>query len=91
MTDIPAPAASAAKAIAGALIRHALTAAGTAIVARGVIDQQTADGITGAAGDYVLGAGLALASAGWGVLRARAVHWRWVQAWIAPAKPLPPA
>ena len=84
-----APAATAAKAIAGALLRQAITVAGTALVAHRVVDQQTADSLTGPVGDYVLGAGLALGSAGWSVFRARLMHSRWLQAWIATAKPLP--
>ena len=91
MTDTSAPAASAARAIAGAILRHALTAAGTTLVAHGYVDQATADGAIGPVADYALGTALACASAGWGVFRARAEHWRWVQAWIAPARPLPPA
>lgn len=89
MSDTPAT--SAAKAVAGALLRHFLTMAGTALVARGLVDQQTADTATGAVADYVLGAGLAVAASGWGAFRAWASHWRWVQAWTAPARPLPPA
>ena len=91
MTDSSAPAASAARAIAGAILRHALTAAGTALVARGYVDQGTADSAVGPIGDYVLGSAVALAASSWGVFRARAEHWRWVQAWLAPARPLPPA
>lgn len=91
MTDASAPAASAARAIAGAIIRHALTAAGTALVAHGYVDQGTADSAVGPIGEYVLGVAIAGGAAGWGVFRARATHWRWVQAWLAPARPLPPA
>ena len=85
------PAATAAKGIAAALLRHALTAGGAALVAHRYVDQATADSAVGPIGDYVLGAALTLGSAGWGVIRARAAHWRWVQAWTAPARPLPPA
>ena len=34
---------------------------------------------------------LFIGAAGWAGIRARVMHSRWVQAWIAPAKPLPPA
>ena len=61
------------------------------LVARGYVDQQTGDSATGPIADYVLGAGLAIGAAGWSVFRARLMHARWVQAWIAPAKPLPAA
>ncbi len=89
MTDTPTR--TAVKAVAGALIRHAITTAGTAFVAHGYLDQQTADSATGPIADYLLGAGLVAGSAMWAVARARIMHWRWVQAWIAPAKSLPPA
>lgn len=91
MSDAAAPAASAARASAGAIVRHALTVAGTALVAHGYVDQGTADGAISPIADYELGAALALGASGWGVLRARAAHWRWVQAWTAPARPIPPA
>ena len=86
-----APAASAAKAIAGALVRHLIGWTGIWLVRNGLVDQQTADSATGPIADYVLGAGLAIGAAGWAAFRARATHWRWVQAWLAPAQPLPGA
>lgn len=89
--DASAPAASAAHAIAGAIVRHALTAAGTALVAHGYVDQQTATNAIDPLADYVLGAALAFGAAGWSALHARLMHSRWVLAWKAPAKPLPPA
>ena len=89
MTDTTGPAASAARAVAGALLRHFITAAGVTLVSKGYVDQQTADSATGPIADYVLGAGLAVGAAGWSAVRARLMHSRWVQAWVAPAKPLP--
>ncbi len=83
-----APAASAANAIAGALIRHGITAAGTALVAHGYLDQQIVDSATDPLADYLLGAGLVAGSAIWSAGRASLMHSRWVQAWIAPARPL---
>ena len=90
MTDASAPAATAARAIAGAILRHILTAAGTALVAHGYVDQDTANSAVGPIDDYVLGAAIALGASGWGVIRARAAHWRWVRALYAPAL-TPPA
>ena len=87
--DQAAPAATAAKAVAGALLRHFITAAGVTLVSKGYVDQQTADSATGPIADYVLGAGLAVGAPGWSVFRAWLMHQRWVQAWVAPAKPLP--
>ncbi len=89
MTD--APAATAAKAVAGALLRHAITVAGTALVAHGLVDQQTADSATGPIADYALGGGLAVGAASWAAIRARLTHSKWVQAIYAPARPLPGA
>ena len=88
--DQAAPAASAARAVAGAILRHALTAIGTALVAHRYVDQATADSAVGPIADYVLGAAIALGASGWGVIRARAAHWRWVRALYAPAL-TPPA
>lgn len=85
MPNAAAPAANAARAIAAALLRHALTAAGATLVAHRYVDQATADSAIGPIGDYVLGAALTLGSAGWGAIRARAVHWRWIRALYAPA------
>ncbi len=80
MSDASAPAATAARAIAAALLRHALTAAGAALVAHRYVDQTTADSAVGPIGDYVLGAGLTLGATGWSAIRAHAVHWRWIAA-----------
>lgn len=57
MDSEAAPAATAAKVIAGALLRHAITAGETAL-SKGYLDQQTGDSATGPIADYVLGAGL---------------------------------
>ena len=59
--------------------------------AGGYVDQGTADSAVGPIGDYVLGSAVALAASSWGVFRARAEHWRWVRAWLAPARPMPRA
>ena len=83
MTDFHAPAATAAKAIAGTLLRHAITAAGALLVAQGIVDQSTASSATAPIADYVLGAGLALGAAGWGAIRAKLTHTRWAAAWEA--------
>lgn len=80
-----APAATAARAIAAALLRHALTFLGAWLVRKGYVDQSATDSAIGPIGDYVLGAALTLGSAGWGMLRARAAHWRWIQALYDPA------
>lgn len=84
-----APAATAARAIAGALLRHVLTAAGTALVAHGWLDEQTASSAVAPIAEFVIGTAVACGAAGWAAARARISHWRWVQAWLAPAKPLP--
>ncbi len=83
-----APAATAAKAVAGAFLRHILAALGIWLVRNGMLDQQAADSATGPIADYILGAGIASGAAGWSMFRARLMHSRWVQAWLAPARPL---
>lgn len=81
MTNIPA--ATAARAVAGSIIRHGLTIAGTSLVAHGCVDQETVNGAVNPIAEYLVGGGIALAASGWGVLRAHAAHWRWVQAFYA--------
>lgn len=83
MTEIPAPAATAARAIAGAVLRHALTIAGTALVARGYVDQETAHNAVPPIADYLVGAAMATASASWAGLRAWFAHTRFAAAWAA--------
>ncbi|MGI3904190.1 MAG: hypothetical protein ACRYF1_27295, partial [Janthinobacterium lividum] len=63
--------------------RHALTAVGTALVTRGIVDQGTVDGVMPMAVEIVVGAVIATASTGWGQLRAYASHTRWAAAWKA--------
>ena len=81
MSDPAAPAATAARAVAGALLRHAITATGTVLVAHGWLDQQTADSVIGPVADEALGIALTLGAAGWAGVRARLVHSRWAAAW----------
>lgn len=79
-----APAASAARAVLMALGRHALTAAGTALVAHGYVDQQTATSAVEPITEYLAGVLVAAGAAG-----AWLMHTRWVRAWTAPARALP--
>lgn len=69
MNGISAPAATAARAIADAIARHAITAAGSAIVARDYLDQAAVDGATGPITDYALGGALLAAASGHGLGR----------------------
>ncbi len=89
MPDAPAPAATAARAIAAALIRHAITAAGTALVAHGYVDQGTVNDAVSPIADEVLGVAVVVASAGWSVVRAHLTHSRWAAAWAALNGPSP--
>ena len=85
MTDTApaAPAATVARALLGSATRHLLTAAGTALVTRGIVDQGTVDGVMPMAVEIVVGAALATFSTGWGQFRAFASHTRWARAWAA--------
>lgn len=69
-----APAASAAEAIAGALVRHLIGWAGIWPVRNGLVGQETADSATDAVADYVLGALLAVGAAGWAAFRANSLY-----------------
>lgn len=89
MPDAPAPAATAARAIAAAVLRHVLTAAGTSLVARGYLDQGTVNDAVSPFADEILGALIVCASAGWGVVRAHLSHGRWARAWAALQAPTP--
>ena len=83
-----APATTAARAVLMALGRHALTAGGTALVAHGWVDQQTATSAVGPIAEYLVGAGLAAGAAGFSAFKAWLMHQRWVRAWLAPAQSL---
>ncbi|WP_242095404.1 hypothetical protein [Sphingomonas sp. CROZ-RG-20F-R02-07] len=93
MSGVPTPAATAERAVAGALVRHGLTIAGGYFAHRGWIDQDTASSAVAPIAEQIVGFVVAGGAAGWGALRARATHWRWVEALYAPApaRPLPPA
>jgi len=83
MTDIPAPAATAARAILGTLARTGLKIVGTALVTRGVIDQGTADGVVPMLAEEVVGLICVGAGSLWSVARARLTHTRFAAAWRA--------
>ena len=76
-----APAATAVKGIAAAALRHAVTAAGVALAARGVIDAQTASRATGPIVEGMMGVAAACGAAGWSMLRAWITHSRYAVAW----------
>jgi hypothetical protein len=83
MPNTPTPANTAARALLGALVRHMLTAAGTALVTRGIVDQGTVDGVIPMAVEEIVGALIVSGAVGWGQLRAYASHTRWAAAWAA--------
>ncbi len=80
MADAPAPAATAARAITGAIVRHVITALGAMIVAHGYGDQSVVSDAVPAIAEQVLGVVIVCASAGWSALRARLSHSRWAGA-----------
>lgn len=81
VTAPAAPAATAAQGIAAALLRHAITAAGSAIVARGWVDQSTATSAVGPLSDYALGVAMMAGASAWAWARAHLTHTRWAEAW----------
>jgi hypothetical protein len=83
MPDLPAPAATAARALLASLVRHVLTAIGTALVTRGWVDQGAVDGYMATAVEMVVGVLLAGGSLAWGQVRAYLSHTRWQRAWDA--------
>jgi len=87
--DPSAPAATAARAIGAALFRHVLTAAGTALVAHGFVDQDTATSAVGPIAEQLLGLTVTIGAASWSALRARLSHTRWADAWHALTAPAP--
>ena len=95
MSDLPSPGRTALRAVAAVIVRHLLTAAGTYLAHRGWVDQATADSAVGPIADELLGAGLVIGSAGWGVVRAKLSHGRFARAWAiltaASPDPRPPA
>lgn len=83
MSDAAAPAATAARAIIGALVRSLLKVLGAALVTRGLVDQGTIDGAVPMLVETIVGAVLVGAASGWSVGRAWLVHTRWARAWRA--------
>lgn len=81
MTTHPAPAATAARAVAAALTRQLLTTIGAALAAHGIIDQGAADSLIGPVADVAIGAGIVIGSAAWSAMRAQLSHARWRDAW----------
>lgn len=86
MSDASAPAATAVRAVAAALLRHVLTVAGTALVAHGWVDQNTADTAVGPVAEEVLGLAITVGAACWAAIRARIAHSRWAHAWHTPRR-----
>lgn len=83
MPDAPAPAATAARAILAAILRHVITAAGMALVAHGYVDQGTVSNAIEPIAECLLGALIMSGSAGWSAARAFLSHSRWASAWAA--------
>ncbi|WP_404711471.1 hypothetical protein [Sphingomonas sp. MMS24-J13] len=83
MSDIPAPAATAARALLASAVRHALTAAGTALVTRGLVDQGAVDGFMATGVEMVVGALIVAGATCWGQFRAWMSHGRFAAAWAA--------
>ena len=83
MSEISAPAATAARAITGAVVRSLLKILGTALVTRGLVDQGTVDGAIPMLAEEIAGSLLVAAASGWSVVRAAITHTRFAAAWRA--------
>lgn len=83
MSEISAPAATAARAIAGAVVRSLLKIAGTALVTRGLVDQGTVDGAIPMFSEEIVGVLLVGAASSWSIIRAAITHTRFAAAWRA--------
>lgn len=82
MTDpLTAPAATAMRAVLGAIVRHCLTFAGTALVAHGFADEATAKAAVPPIAEFLVGGIVILVAACWSAGRAWLSHTRWAAAW----------
>lgn len=93
MPDIPAPATTAGRALLASAVRHALTAIGSMLVTRGIVDQGAVDGFMATAVEMIVGSIIVAGATGWGQLRAFISHTRWASALAAAeaSNPLPSA
>jgi hypothetical protein len=92
MTSVPTPASLAVRAFLAAVLRHLITLAGAALVARGIVDEGTARAAVEPIVAYLVGALLILAGTLWSGLRS-VTHARLRAAWAALTgeEPTPPA
>ncbi|UAK24333.1 Pam3-gp28 family putative phage holin [Sphingomonas nostoxanthinifaciens] len=83
MSDLPAPAATAVHALLASLVRHALVAAGSALVTRGIVDQGAVDGFIATMVETIVGTLMVAGATGWAQARAFLSHTRLAAAWAA--------
>jgi hypothetical protein len=76
-------ASTAARAIAGALARHALTLTGAYLVHHGWVEEGIVNSAVSPLADYAVGGAIVVSSASWGAVRAWWSHTRWAAAWAA--------
>ncbi|UAK24170.1 Pam3-gp28 family putative phage holin [Sphingomonas nostoxanthinifaciens] len=77
MSDLPAPVATAVHALLASLVRHALVAAGSALVTRGIVDQGAVDGFIATMVETIVGTLMVAGATGWAQARAFLSHTRW--------------
>lgn len=73
---LPSAGGTAARAIAGTMIRTGLKMIGTALVTRGLVDQGTVDGVIPTLSEELVGVLMLAGGAGWGFVRAWFAHQR---------------
>ncbi|UAK23689.1 Pam3-gp28 family putative phage holin [Sphingomonas nostoxanthinifaciens] len=83
MPDLSAPAATAVHALLASFVRHALVAAGSALVTRGIVDQGAVDGFVATMVETIVGTLMVAGATGWAQARAFLSHTRWAAAWAA--------
>lgn len=83
MPDASAPAATAARAVLGALVRTVLKIIGTVLVTHGLIDQGNVDSTLSDLTQAIVGAVIVSSAGCWAVFRAWASHTRWARSWAA--------
>lgn len=82
MPDVPTPASLAVRAVLAAVLRHVITLAGAALVARGLLDPGTADGAVEPIVAELAGLAMIIGAAAWSGVRSL-THSRLRAAWRA--------
>ncbi|WP_404713630.1 hypothetical protein [Sphingomonas sp. MMS24-J13] len=83
MSDIPAPAETAARALLASATRHALIIVGTWLISHGALDAKVVDDATGPIVDAIVGTIMVGGAMAWDQIRAAIAHRRFARPWSA--------